>query len=95
MAIFTLMRTRFDEPTALRLSKTQTGRIRRMGLALCTALLVAGPTMATERYTIRNGQKVKPPMNSVASHLAESVLPAPTPMAVPTLSPPLMHISGR
>ena len=48
MAKLTLTRTRFDEPTALRLSKTQTGRIRRMGLALCTALLVAGSTMAEE-----------------------------------------------
>ena len=48
MAVLTLTRTRFDEPTTLRLSKKQTGRIRRMGLALCTALLVAGPTMAEE-----------------------------------------------
>ena len=48
MATLTLKRTGFDEPTTLRLSKKQTGRIRRMGLALCTALLVAGSTMAEE-----------------------------------------------
>ena len=48
MAVLTLTRTRFDEPTTLRLAKKQTGRIGCMGLALCTVLLVAGPTAAEE-----------------------------------------------
>ena len=48
MAVLTLTRTRFDEPTALRLAKKQNGRIGCMGLALCTVLLVAGPTAAEE-----------------------------------------------
>ena len=48
MAVFTLTRTRFNEPTTLRPAKKQTRRIAGMGLALCAVLLMAGPTAAKE-----------------------------------------------